>query len=280
MAGGARRAIVGLNAMEAHVKLATLVPVIAVFPLVWATSAHAAPGPDLATSITPPAPTLVKTTSRYTFVVANVGNKNAPGSTISIALPPTHTSPQVYVLGDVIGYSAGCSLAGTTLSCNLGTINRNTSKSVWIDLEMQVSAAPLVFTATAAASGDTNPGNDTASHTASVLYHTVTAPILGVATNNHCTGTGLTAWYECTLFPSSITSHPAEFFANGTITFPGEPGYTGTWSQTGPDQLSFLYFDPSGTQVASFTGRGAGTSCFEGLTTFSPPYVAPYEVCF
>ncbi len=261
-------------------KLAALVSSVVLLPLAWAAQAHAAPGPDLATSVTPPAPTLVKTTSRYTFVVANIGNKNATGASVSIALPPTHTSPQVYVLGVVRGYSAGCALSGTTLSCSLGTIYRNTSKSVWVDLDLQVSAAPLVFTATASAAGDTNPGNNSASHTASVLYHTVTAPRLGIANNNHCTGTGLTAWYECTLFPSSISSHRAEFFANGTITFPDEPGYTGTWTSSGGNQLSFLYFDPSGTEVASFNGRGAGSNCFEGLTTFGSSYVSPYEVCF
>jgi hypothetical protein len=261
------------------VKLASLALLTPFTLLAFAAPAAAAPGPDLSTAIAPPAPTLVKTTSRYTFTVTNVGNKNATGASVAIALPPTHTSPQVYVLGQVIGASAGCSLAGTTLTCTLGTINRGTAKSVWIDLQLQVSAAPLVFTATASAAGDSNPANDSASHTASVLYHQVTAPIDGIATNRHCTGTGLTAWYECTLFPSSISQHDAEFHAGGTITFPDQPDYSGTWSQSGPDQLSFTYYE-LGTPVATFSGRGAGASCFEGLTTFGSPYVAPYEVCF
>jgi hypothetical protein len=97
--------------------------------------------------------------------------------------------------------------------------------------------------------------------------------------NRHCTGTGLTAWYECTLFPSSISQHTAEFHADGTITFPGEPDFTGGWSQNGDDHLAFTYYE-LGTPVASFEGRGASASCFEGLTAFDPPWVAPYEVCF
>lgn len=271
MRGARRRGTVGLPFLEVLVKLASspLRPlaalVLALAPLAAAGPALAAgSGPDLAPSITPPAPTLVKTTSRYTITVRNLGNKNASGASVSIALPATHTSPQVYVLGNVMGYSTGCALAGTTLTCNLGTINRNSAKAVWIDIQMQVSAAPLALTATASVAGDTTPGNDTATHTATVLYHSVTAPIDGLAVNRHCTGTTLTAWYECTLFPSAISQHDAEFHADGTITIPGEPAYGGTWSQTGPDQLSFTYTE-LGTPVATFEGRwGIGLAEVQG----------------
>ena len=109
------------------------------------------------------------------------------------------------------------------------------------------------------------------------------APGLPVLMNNrHCTGTGLTAWYECTLFPSSISSHQAEFHDDGTITIPGEPDYSGQWTVTTTvdgNFLEFYYEDPSGV-VAEFEGWGADAACFEGLTTFpGSSYVAPYEVC-
>lgn len=256
----------------------------ALVPLLWAGVAAAAPGPNLGVTITPPAPTYVYAVGRYTVTVANTGTQHAPGSSVAIALPRTSTSPQVYVMGTVTGYSPGCTLAGTTLTCNFGQINKNTSRTVWVDIKLPYSAAPIVFTATASTTGnDSNPANNVANHTASLLYHAVTAGPAGTAVNWHCTGTTITSFFECTLFPSSLSSHDAIFHPDHTISFPLEPDYAGTWSQTGATDLSFTY-TYLGDVVATFTGRGVDSNCFEGMTTFPPPsgptYVSAYEVCF
>jgi hypothetical protein len=98
--------------------------------------------------------------------------------------------------------------------------------------------------------------------------------------NEHCTGTSLASFYECTLYPSSISSHDITLESDGTISFDGDPpDYTGAWSSSPDDQLSFTY-SYDGTVVAEFEGYGVSSSCFEGLTTFpGSSYVAPYEVC-
>lgn len=95
------------------------------------------------------------------------------------------------------------------------------------------------------------------------------------------TGTGLTSFFECTLFPSSISSHDTVFNADQTISFPGAAAnYTGTWSQPSADRLVFSYFE-DGLLVASFDGRGVNSNCFEGKTIFpGSAYVSMYEVCF
>ena len=98
------------------------------------------------------------------------------------------------------------------------------------------------------------------------------------ATNMHCTGTGLAAFYECTLFPSSISSHPITFQSGNSIDL-GVAGYSGYWTQPTTDSLYFEYYYGTDT-VAVFYGEGVSGSCFEGLTTFpGSGWVAPYEVC-
>jgi hypothetical protein len=249
-------------------------------------TANAAAGPNLTASITPPPLTDVGATGRYVVTVANVGNQHAANSSVSIELPRTNTSPQVFVMGILGARSANCNVVGTNLNCQLGQIRRNRSTTVFFDIAFPQSSAPIVIRATAAVAGDTNPNNDTAAHTATVRYRNVPAGPGGVATNRHCTGTGLTAFYECTLFPGSISSHTAEFLGTGTmgtITVPGHGTITGTWALSGVNNshLTFQYFD-AGALAATFVGDGVDANCYEGLTTFSPPsaYVAPYEVCF
>ena len=62
--------------------------------------------------------------------------------------------------------------------------------------------------------------------------------------------------FECTLYPSSINSHPIEFHGNGTLSFPNaSPDYTGAWEQLASDHLSMTYFF-QGTPVAEFEGFG------------------------
>ncbi len=252
--------------------------------------AGAVSGPNLATSIVAPPPTNVYVAGRYTVNVANVGNQHANNSTVTITLPLTRTSPQVYVMGTLGARSANCSLATNRLTCNLGQVRRNRSTSVFFDIALPQSSAPITFSATASTAADTNSNNDTAQATADVRYLNVTGYPIGIATNRHCTGQNLTAFFECTLFPSSISSHTTEFFGSGsygTLTITGHGTYTGTWNLSGTSNqhLSFQYFD-GGLLVASFEGDGvrsnATTHCYEGLTTFNPPspYVAPYEVCF
>ena len=243
---------------------------------------------DLTTTITV-APTVsqVYSNATYTVRVSNIGNKNASNCTVQIALPATHTSPQVYVLGTLGSKSASCTQSGTTLNCTLGTINRNTNKTVFFNIALPVSTAPFVFTATAATtSAENSTANNGATRTAAqTFFATTVATAPGVPVtmvNNHCTGTGLTAWMECTFFPSSISSHEVDFHDDGTITITAAPGYTGEWDVTvtpSGNQLTFFYDDGSGV-VAEFTGWGADASCFEGVTTFpGSSYVSPYEVC-
>ena len=263
------------------VKSLTLLSLLLVAPSALAAA-------DLTTTLTAsPSTAQVYATARYTATVRNIGNKSASNATVQIALPATHTSPQVYVLGILGARSASCALAGTTLTCTLGTINRNASKSVFVDLALPVSAAPIALGATAATtSAENSTANNSATLTASQTYFATPiaaapgAPAL--MRQRHCTGTGLTAFYECTLFPSSLSFHDAEFHDDGTITVPGYPDFGGGWTLTATptgSQLDFFYDDGTGV-VAEFSGWGADAACFEGLTTFpGSAYVSPYEVC-
>lgn len=220
--------------------------------------------------------------------VRNLGQKPAAGVQLIINLPQTATSPQVYVMGTVGAFSTpACSRSNTRLTCQLGSIAKNGSTSVFFDLLLPYSTNPLVIAAnvtTTSIPGDSNPGNNSLAYTAVPRTVPVTVNSAVTATNEHCTGQPtLSSYFECTLFPSSITSHQTIFDAGGTITFIGAPAtYTGTWSYTtATNRLQFSYYD-SGNLVASFDGRGVSSNCAEGKTTFTPDngYISMYRVCF
>lgn len=243
-------------------------------------SAHATSVADLVVTLAPPTGAHVFENGRYTVTVRNAGNRNASAVSLVIDLPATHTSPQVFVMGDLGARDSRCALSGTRLTCNLGTINRNTSKAVYFDIALPYSAAPLNFSFRASTTtAETSLANNNLAHTAAPLTYPLTViPPVNI-TNRHCTGTGLTAFFECELFPSSIASHNTVFNADHTITIPDAPTYTGTWTQPTPGRLQFQYFNGT-TLVASFDGRGVDGRCFHGMTTFpGSTYVSAYEVC-
>jgi len=243
---------------------------------------------DLRTTMTvSPVTTLVYNNATYTVAVKNIGNQSASNCSVVINLPATHTSPQVYVLGNLGSRSASCAQSGTRLTCTLGSISRNATKTVFFNIGLPVSAAPLTFVATASTTSTENTltNNSATMNASQSFYNTPVNAVPGTPVtmnNRHCTGTGLTAWMECTFFPSSIASHQAEFHDDGTITIPGQPAYSGEWTLTttaNGNSLYFYYDDGTGV-VIEFNGWGADANCFEGLSTFpGSSYVSPYEVC-
>lgn len=256
--------------------------VVASFSII--ATAQAAPQHNLGVTITPPAGVHVYEFGTYQVQVANTGNRNATGVTLAIALPRTATSPQVYVMGELANVDPRCALSGQTLNCSLGQLNRNGgATTVSFDLKLPFSTGPLNFTMTAnPIAGDSAPGNNTLPFTATpALYATaITGPVS--LQHDHCTGSPtLTSFFECLLFPSSITGFAATYNDDHTITIPGEPDYTGVWSQTGGnDRLQMTISDLSGP-VGSIDARGVDSGCFEGRMIFTgnPNYVAPYRIC-
>lgn len=247
---------------------------------VFLLSAPAFAAAVLTVNIAPPAGVHVYETGRYNVSVSNTGNQTSTAATLTIQLPLTRTSPTVAIMGQLGARDSRCALSGTRLTCNLGTINRGTSKAVFFDIALPYSAAPLDFSFRASTTtAETNLTNNNLAHTAAPLtYALPVIPPVNI-TNRHCTGIGLTAFFECELFPSSIASHNTVFNADHTITIPAAPTYTGTWTQPAPDRLQFQYFNGA-TLVVSFDGRGVDGRCFHGMTTFpGSTYVSAYEVC-
>ena len=264
--------------------------------LLAAGTAAAAPQPDLRVTYSPPPTPAVYASASYGVTVANIGTKDAQGVSLTIQLPATATSPQVYVMGTLGTFDSRCvrggangTAAGTRLVCTLGLVKKNTSKTVALNLALPEKTGALTFssTATTTTSPENNPANNTnVVHTAALTYYlNAITPDVNYS-NSHCTGTTLTAYFECTLFSSSITAHTSVFQTGGTIIIPGQPAYGGSWLVAG-DTLTFDYVEISTGDVAvEFTGRGVpGTGCFEGLSRFPDglggysPYVAPYRVC-
>ncbi|MCP4807559.1 MAG: hypothetical protein GY913_15230 [Proteobacteria bacterium] len=210
--------------------------------------------------------------------VENTGNKTARSVEIVIELPETNTSPTVYVMGDVGSSHKKCSQSDTEIVCNFNSIKKGKSKTVWVDIALPWSADAIEFTADAStSSSESSTSNNDDTDVAEMAYIDTVLSGGESTTNSHCSGTGLTAFYECTLFPSSVMDHTAVLEGDWSISFPDFAGYGGTWWQDSDDHLAFEY-TYGGSVVAEFEGNGG--DCFEGLTTFpGSSYVAPYEVC-
>ncbi len=260
-----------------------------------------APGADVrVTAFTQTSQTTVDGYQQFAVTVKNFGTADANPTTLTITLLETQTSPQKYLLGSLQALPTGCAVSGRALTCALGRLRYNgpqggRTRTVTFGYKIPVTTQALLLSASASAIGEppANATDNAGSVTASVDYRAV-AVTAGIKSPSHCTGTGLTAYFECTKFPSSISSHDAEYHLDGTITFPGAEGagYSGTWLQADPTRLHFEYHNGSYTE-AIFDGRGADANCFEGITRFysdddnnsnTPPvlstYSAPYRVCF
>jgi hypothetical protein len=249
---------------------------------VAATSAAlAAPSADLSVSISAPSTVAISTPTTYTVTVTNLGPSTATNVQSLVTFPQTDTSPQVYILGNLSESDSRCSIVNRQLTCSLGSLKKNKSASFSYSYTAPVSTKTLRMTASATSDlSDPVSGNSTASVVPNLVYPA--RPITSATvTNSHCTGTSLTSYFECLLFPSSISSHTTTLEANNTITFT-EPGYTGNWSQNAAKTtLFFEYFDGA-SKVAEFNGYAInGANCFDGMTTFFPSstYVSPYHVC-
>lgn len=235
---------------------------------------------DLDVDIVTAAPTYVYDTVEFEVVVSNLSNKRADDVELTIALPETNTSPTVHVMGTLGAIESRCTLVDTSLVCDLDRLRRNRSTTVTFELALPRAEQMIALMASVTTSdNDIAPGNDSDVEVPALLDYAVAVSPGDAAHNRHCTGQGLTSFFECMLFPSSLSTHDIEFLAGGELTIVGQPGYTGTWSQPTPETLQFSY-ETSGNVVAQFEGSGVSSDCFEGITTFpGSAYVAPYEVC-
>ena len=241
--------------------------------------------PDLTVNLTAPSGVYVGAPGVYQAVVSNIGNNSAAAVRLIIALPRTHTSPTVHILGNLGAFDGRCTLSGTNLDCPLGTLNRNSSAlPVTFTLALPQNSVPIVVSASVTTTTtESSTTNNADSETPSLLHLLTPISVGDTAHVEHCTGTNLTSFFECTLYPSSIASHDISFDSGGLVSFIGAPAtYWGTWSQAaGNDRLVLEYYDGA-SHEATFDGYSVGPGrCFEGVTVFYPAsvYVSPYRVC-
>jgi hypothetical protein len=249
-----------------------------------AVGAYAVPKPDLAVQPwTGPAAPVVNTAYQYTAGVRNLGNQTAQGVVMTIEFPLTETSPTRHILGKVTGIPANCVISSNKLVCNLGNIGSNPNsnlRTVTFNFEYPVTTKPLNLVArvTTTSSNEAPTTNNQLQFAPQVAYPDLQVTAADVLVS-HCTGQGLTSYFECEKYPSSIQSFTMRLEQGGAITLP-YPGYFGNWDQNqGIKQLHFLITD--GFESAEFNGFASSTTCFEGITTFTPasPYSSPYKVC-
>lgn len=238
------------------------------------------PPADLRVQFQGPATAVVYSPYVYTATIRNIGNQKADNVRLIVDLPMTNTSPQQFILGTLAGYNTTkCSIVALKLQCELGRINQNQQQVITFNFSLPISSQTLKLKATASTtSNEPNQSNNQVELTPTLGYSTVEITSANVL-NSHCTGTGLTSYFECEKFPSSISYHTATLEADRTITLP-EPGWTGQWDQPTLQQLHFTYTDNMGSG-AEFNGFARSSTCFEGIVTFLPytGYNSAYRVC-
>jgi hypothetical protein len=189
-------------------------------------------------------------------------------------------------MGDLAATPSGCSRAVATLTCSLPALAKGQSSApIGFDVRLPYSISPLNFSVNVSTNNDTDLNNNSGSLTATQTYQSMAVPTSDfAAVNKSCTGTSLSSFFECALFPSSIQSHPVTFMSNGSLSL-NQPGYGGSWSVNG-SQLTFTYTS-NGQPVGNFVGQGvsvggAGQNCWEGKMTFIPAstYMAIYRTCY
>lgn len=252
--------------------------------LALASFAMAASKPDLTTTITrTTALPMVESSATYNVRVNNTGTRDASGVNVTITLPQTHTSPGVSVLG-TLGTTTGCTRSGVTLTCYVGTLRKGNNTSFNVNIAFPENDGPIAINATA--STTTLPEISSTNNASTFAVEQDNYDVLFAATGfdttvRHCTGTNLTSFFECELYPSSISTHYQTFNADNTLSFPAYgPDYGGVWASDTPDHLTFTITE-LGSPTVEFEGWGTPGDCWEGVATFysTTVYVSPYEVC-
>lgn len=246
-------------------------------------SAPAFGAADLKVTVPAPAAVNVYSPTSYAVKVQNIGNVKADNISLTVTLPLTHTSPTAYVMGTLSAIDTRCVKSNNKLVCSLGSLNNNKSTTVTFKIALPEANEVLKVTASATTtSSETVLTNNSATDIPALTNYSYSVPGGSYVTNEHCTGTNLTSYFECTLFPSSIMQHDTILNGDGSVTVVDDPiNYYGTWSQPVPNQLNMQYFDSQGTLLADFVGYGTPNQCFEGITIFpGSSYVSPYHVCF
>lgn len=229
----------------------------------------------------------VESPYQYTTRVRNIGNQTAQNVKITVEFPLTNTSPTQHILGKLTSYSASsgtCSIVAQKLVCNVGNIGNNQTKSVTFTFEFQVATTAPVFKtiATTTSTNEQNPNNNQRSFAPTLNYPTNVVSG-GSYLVTLCTGTNLSSFYECELYPSSQQTFTLDLNSGGTLSIPNEPLYSGFWDQNTPPLNKTLHFTidgPSGTE-AEFNGFASSSTCFKGITTFpqNSAYNSAYRVC-
>jgi len=246
--------------------------------------AAAAPKTDLAVTLTAPSTPGVGDLAHYEVDVVNLSARKATNVVLTVELPKTQTSPNVFVMGDLQNVDPRCSIAGTDLRCDLFTMSGSTSLSppIGFDLALPYASTALTLKATVITSTpEVTTANNVAQQTVALSYEAnpVVPPQFVDVTS--CTGHDLTSFFECTVSPGSTQTRQFSLLVNGTVTYLGTA--VGYWQQPTADSLDMQFGTP-GNWDAVFAGKGVDAGCFEGVTTFpsslaNPPWVSPWQVC-
>jgi len=176
---------------------------IALLASIYSTSTFAAREQNLDLSITaqPPAIVNVSDTADYTFLVQNLGNKNARGTKLKIILSPTEVI--------AAGTDSRCKQkTNGKVVCKLGKVLKGDSTSVNVSFEVPAENSYSMTATVTGKTTDSDPNNNDVqgsydSEIATSAQYEWTTPnnvLLSIDTDN-ANSTGSTGWSYGTLYP-------------------------------------------------------------------------------
>lgn len=200
------------QARGARLPVRQTLPVIAAALLFFGATGEALAGrqparADLRVQLDAPTTADINLPETYTVTVTNLGRDTSASIVANVTFPLSNTSPHVFIMGAVTPLDGRCAVVGRTLNCNLAGLRKGWSTSFLFNYAAPVSTKPLLIAASASSStADPVPGNNSASALPNLVY-----PSRAISTSSNtsvavrsCTGTALTAFYECIQTPGSV----------------------------------------------------------------------------
>lgn len=182
---------------------ACMAALIALLASVYSASSFAAREQNLDLTITsqPPAVVNVSATADYTFLVQNLGNRNARSTKLKIDLSPTEVI--------AAGTDSRCKQkTNGKVVCKLGKVRKGASTSVNVSFEVPAENSYSMSAAVSSRDSDSDPNNNEVqgsydSEIATTAQYQWTTPnnvLLSIDTDN-ANSTGSTGWSYGTLYP-------------------------------------------------------------------------------
>lgn len=245
---------------------------------------------DLSVSFTGATQVQSSSLDSYSVRVSNLGSVVIKNATLSLALPQGVQLSQISVVGNG-GLTTACASQSGGLACSMGRVYLGVQNA--FEIRFKLKFPDQSATINLVAVGSHSAADRQVANNSSSLAVTVTAPVVVVVPpppppvpvvftitiaagdSFHFKMCGNVSapmnFSQC--FPENTIEGNLIFLANGA-TDAGDPSFLLTYMQPNSSELRFTEYDTTNNNavMSESVGVAVSANCFEGVTTFRPPY--------